>query len=76
MADPDEVVAADGTIRAGARRDRVPAAFEPVLADAIALPGECGASLQVYGSVSAPDGCGMILFERRVDDERRDISCC
>jgi uncharacterized protein len=54
MADPDEGVAADGTIRTGARRDRVPAAFEPVLADAVTLVGEsaAGASLYVYGSVA------------------------
>jgi uncharacterized protein len=43
VADPDEGVAADGTIRTGARRDRVPAAFEPVLADAVAFAGDCGA---------------------------------
>ena len=52
MADPGEGVAADGTIRTGARRDRVPAAFEPVIADAVALLGESGASLYVYGSVA------------------------
>jgi uncharacterized protein len=52
MADPDEGVAADGTIRTGARRDRVPAIFEPVLADAVAFAGESGASLYVYGSVA------------------------
>lgn len=52
MADPGEGVAADGTIRTGARRDRVPAAFEPVLADAVAFAGESGASLYVYGSVA------------------------
>jgi uncharacterized protein len=52
MADPDEGVAADGTIRTGARRDRVPAAFEPVLADAVAFVGGSGASLYVYGSVA------------------------
>jgi hypothetical protein len=52
VADPDEGVAADGTIRTGARRDRVPAAFEPVLADAVALAGGSGASLYVYGSVA------------------------
>jgi hypothetical protein len=51
VADPGEGVAADGTIRTGARRGRVPAAFEPVLADAVALVGEPGASLYVYGSV-------------------------
>lgn len=52
MADPDEGVAADGTIRTGARRDRVPAAFAPVLADAVALVDGSGASLYVYGSVA------------------------
>lgn len=52
MADPGEGVAADGTIRTGADRGRVPAAFEPVLADAIAFAGESGASLYVYGSVA------------------------
>ena len=52
MTDPGEGVAADGTIRTGADRGRVPAAFEPVLADAVALAGECGASLYVYGSVA------------------------
>jgi uncharacterized protein len=51
MADPEEGVAADGTIRTGARRDRVPAAFEPVLADAVAVADGSGASLYVYGSV-------------------------
>jgi uncharacterized protein len=53
MADPDEGVAADGTIRTGARWDRVPAAFEPVLADAVAVArGSSQASLYVYGSVA------------------------
>jgi hypothetical protein len=52
MADPDEGVAADGTIRTGARRDRVPAAFEPVLAEAVASADEARASLYVYGSVA------------------------
>lgn len=50
--DPDEGVAADGTIRTGALRDRVPAAFEPVLADAVAFARGSGASLYVYGSVA------------------------
>ena len=27
-------------------------------------------------AVSVPDGCGMILIERRVDDRGHDISCC
>jgi hypothetical protein len=45
-------VAADGTIVTGADRGRVPAAFEPVLADAAAFAAECGASLYVYGSVA------------------------
>jgi len=52
VADPDEGIAADGTIRTGARRDRVPALFEPVLTAAIAFPRESGASLYVYGSVA------------------------
>ena len=52
VADPDEGVTADGTIRTGVHRDRVPAAFEPVLADAIAFLGESGTSLYVYGSVA------------------------
>lgn len=52
MADPGEGVAADGTIRTGAYRDRVPVVFEPVLADAAAVAGESGASLYVYGSVA------------------------
>jgi uncharacterized protein len=52
VADPREGVAADGTIRTGARRDRVPAAFEPVLADAVAFARGSGASLYVYGSVA------------------------
>jgi uncharacterized protein len=52
MPDPWEGVAADGTIATGARRCRVPAAFEPVLADAAASVGESGASLYVYGSVA------------------------
>ena len=53
VADRGEAVAEDGTIRTGARRDRVPVAFEPVLADAVALTGGGGASLYVYGSVAS-----------------------
>ena len=52
MPDPWEGVAADGTIVTGADRSRVPAAFEPVLADAAALAAASGASLYVYGSVA------------------------
>lgn len=52
MADPGEGKAADGSIRTGARRDRVAAIFEPVLAGAVAFLGESGASLYVYGSVA------------------------
>ena len=51
MADPYEGIAPDGTIQTGARRDRVPAIFEPVLADAVTLLGPSEASLYVYGSV-------------------------
>jgi hypothetical protein len=50
--DPREGVAADGTIVTGAARARVPAAFEPVLADAVGFAAGCGASLYVYGSVA------------------------
>jgi hypothetical protein len=52
VADPEEGVAPDGTIRTGAHRGRVPADFEPVLADAVAFVGQSGASLYVYGSVA------------------------
>jgi uncharacterized protein len=52
VADPDEGVAADGTIRTGAHRARVPEIFEPVLAEAAAIACDCGASLYVYGSVA------------------------
>jgi uncharacterized protein len=52
VADPDEGVAADGTIRTGAHRDRVPATFEPVMIDAVVFLGQPGASLYVYGSVA------------------------
>lgn len=52
MTDPREGKAADGTIVTGADRGRVPAAFEPVLADAAAFAAGCGASLYVYGSVA------------------------
>jgi uncharacterized protein len=52
VADPEEGVAADGTIRTGARRDRVPAVFEPVLADAVAFMVGSRASLYLYGSVA------------------------
>ena len=53
MADPGEGVAADGTIRTGARRDQVPAIFEPVLTDAVAIAAKAAsASLYVYGSVA------------------------
>jgi hypothetical protein len=52
MADPWEGVAADGTIVTGADRGRVPAAFEPVLADAAVSVAGCAASLYVYGSVA------------------------
>jgi uncharacterized protein len=45
-------MAADGTIVTGARRWPVPAAFEPVLADAAASIGESGASPYAYGSVA------------------------
>jgi uncharacterized protein len=52
VTDPRERKAADGTIVTGADRRRVPAAFEPVLADAAAYAAGRGASLYVYGSVA------------------------
>jgi uncharacterized protein len=52
VADPEEGLGPDGTIRTGAHRDRVPAVYDPVLADAIAFLGESRASLYVYGSVA------------------------
>ncbi|WP_153396558.1 nucleotidyltransferase domain-containing protein [Ornithinicoccus halotolerans] len=52
MADPDEGVAADGTIRTGAGRDRVPSAFEPIVREAAASLPLPGASLYLYGSVA------------------------
>jgi hypothetical protein len=54
MRDPDEGVAPDGTIVTGARRDRVPAPFAPVVADATHLVTAVGAdvSLYLYGSVA------------------------
>ncbi len=52
MSDPDEGVAADGTIRTGARRDRVPPMFEPVLREAVESLRHTGASLYLYGSVA------------------------
>ncbi len=53
MADPDEGVTVDGLIRTGVSRDRVPAAFEPLLAEAVGLVGTVpGASLLLHGSVA------------------------
>lgn len=52
MADTLEGVAPDGTIRTGARRDRVCATFEPVLRDAIQWLSTSGSSIYVYGSVA------------------------
>lgn len=52
MADPREGIAADGTIRTGVDRHLVPAAFEPVLAEAAAVAKDHGASLYLYGSVA------------------------
>lgn len=53
MGDPEEGVTAEGLIRTGVRRDRVPATFEPLLAEAGALVATvAGASLLLYGSVA------------------------
>ena len=53
MHDPLEGVTASGTIRTGASSDRIPAAFRPVLEEAVAAVREADrrASLYVYGSV-------------------------
>jgi hypothetical protein len=52
--DPDEGVGPDGTIVTGARRDRVPAAFEPVVRAAVTDVGTVDNSVQLYlyGSVA------------------------
>lgn len=53
MRDPREGVGPDGTIVTGARRDRVPAAFEPLLADVADEFSRSSASgLYLYGSVA------------------------
>ena len=55
MRDPDEGLNADGTIRTGADRSRVPSEFEPVIAavlDAFDALGDGGAELHLYGSVA------------------------
>jgi predicted nucleotidyltransferase len=52
--DPDEGVGPDGTIVTGARRDRVPAAFESVVRAAVAEVGKVDSNVQLYlyGSVA------------------------
>jgi hypothetical protein len=52
--DPDEGVAADGTITTGVARSRVPQPFEPVLSTAVEAIAEAGrgASVFLYGSVA------------------------
>ena len=55
MLDPEEGLNPDGTIRTGARRDQVPAEFEPVLISAVEALGELAdkhAELHLYGSVA------------------------
>jgi predicted nucleotidyltransferase len=52
VTDPYEGVTAAGAIRTGARRDRVPSIFDPILYAASAAVGDFGASLYVYGSVA------------------------
>lgn len=53
MRDPEEGVAADGTIVTGAGRARVPVTFEPVVAAVVdALGGVDGVSAYLYGSVA------------------------
>ena len=62
MADPDEGVAADGTIRTGARRDRVPAMYEPVLTDAVALAGKSAAGKSAAGKSAAAKSAPASLY--------------
>jgi hypothetical protein len=53
--DPDEGLNADGTIRTGADRSRVPTEFEPVVAavlEAFDLLSDDAAELHLYGSVA------------------------
>lgn len=50
--DPCEGLAPDGSIRTGVARERVPAAYEPVVAAAVDGLGRPGASLYLYGSVA------------------------
>ena len=55
MRDPGEGLAPDGTIRTGADRSRIPAAFAPVIDDVIAAFDEVAgqdSSLLLYGSVA------------------------
>lgn len=52
MPDPAEGVAPDGTIVTGARRDRVPVEFEPVLRHAVELASPTSGSLYLYGSIA------------------------
>lgn len=53
--DPREALTADGMIRTGARRDRVPAAFAPILDDVVhevRLAASPDTELHLYGSVA------------------------
>ncbi len=53
MLDPDEGLADDGTILTGARRERVPQAFEPVVTQAVhALVAVGATGVLLYGSVA------------------------
>jgi len=53
MRDPDEGLTASGMIVTGARRERVPTAFEPVLEGAVdRVRARGGGSLYLYGSVA------------------------
>lgn len=55
MRDPREGLNADGTIRTGARRDRVPTAFEPIISAVVEAFGDVAddtAELHVYGSAA------------------------
>ncbi|GGU30557.1 nucleotidyltransferase domain-containing protein [Nocardioides albus] len=57
MADPHEGVTPDGLIVTGARRDRVPSAYEPVLAYVL---GRVGPEVAVYTYGSVANGTARV----------------
>ncbi|MGP5072822.1 nucleotidyltransferase domain-containing protein [Arthrobacter rhombi] len=60
MRDPREGLNADGTIRTGACRERVPTAFEPIILDVLDVFNEVAddsSELLLYGSVATGTAC-------------------